>query len=222
MAFPFGLNPMGFVRTVLLPSSISKAKSRAQALLARSELPAHLRATISTGTVQLLPHEFAPAMADPTLHLIPYATMQMYSTYTAYLDEFAASSYSIKSAPDFIFIHTTYLAIDDKNAFLDCPRTWAAIRSNYSLQHMSEDRRWLLLKRRCSPRPIVYNRQIDVPIETTMDKIVAFFFRGKLHYADIKTSSGTIERFRVNPSVLKEPVDRDLPLDAAEIAEYFR
>ena len=220
VAFPFGLNPMGLVRTILLPSTISKAESRARTLLAGSELPRRFRATISTGTVQLLPHEFAPAMVDPTLHLLPYATMQMYSTYTAYLDEMAASSYRMESAPDFIVIHTAYLAIDGKNAFLDCPRTWASIRAHYKLCDSDGD--YVLLSRRREPIQIICDRRIVLAEESLFERMRSTFFRAKLHFAQIETSDGKILTCRVNPDVLKEPIDRDLPLDAAGIAEYFR
>ena len=219
--FPFGVNPMGIVRTVAMPFAMREERSRSELLLAESKLPANIRRLVGGASVQLLPHELAPAMADSTLRLVPYATIQMYSTYTSWLDAFAANSYSATNAPEFIVVDLSYLAIDDKNAFLDCPRTWAAIRANYSLVDTAESGRWLLLKRRPAPRRIVCDRRLSVPDDTLMEKMIAFFFRGRLHFFEVETTSGGRKLFRVNPAVLKEPVDRDLPLSPSELAGYL-
>ena len=222
VAFPFGVNPAGTLRALLLPHAVKKIESDTVASLAGHKLPTRIRSAIGDATVQLLPHEFAPAMADPSLRIVPYATMQMYSTYTAQLDKLAARSYSSAEAPEFIVIDTDNLSIDGKNAFFDCPRTWNAIHENYSLLDTSDEGRWLLLKRRTSPIPTVCDRQIDVPDETLAEKLIAILFRGKLHYADIETPKGTMKHVRVNPSVLKDPIDRDLPFAANELADYMR
>ena len=219
--FPFGVNPMGIVRTVAMPFSMREERSRSELLLEDSKLPANIRRLVGGASVQLLPHEFAPAMADSTLRLVPYATMQMYSTYTSWLDAFAANSYSATNAPEFIVVDLSYLAIDGKNAVLDCPRTWAAIRAGYSLVDTAEGGRWLLLKRRAAPRRIVCDKRIAVPDDTAMEKLMAFFFRGRMHFSEIETASGDRKLFRVNPAVLKEPVDRDLPLLPSELAGYL-
>ena len=221
VAFPFGINPAGTLRTLLLPHAVKKIASDTMASLAGHQLPPRIRSTIGDATVQLLPHEFAPAMADPSLRIVPYATMQMYSTYTAGLDKMAARSYSSAEAPEFIVIDTDNLSIDDKNTFLDCPHTWNAIHANYSLLDTSDEGRWLLLKRRASPIPTVCDRRIDVPDETFAEKLIAILFRGKIHYIDIETPKGTMKHVRVNPSVLKDPVDRNLSLTVDELAAYL-
>ena len=221
VAFPFGINPAGTLRTLLLPHAVKKIESGTVASLAGHKLPARIRSAIGGATVQFLPHEFAPAMADPSLRIVPYATMQMYSTYTEQLDKLAARSYGSAEAPEFIVIDTDNLSIDGKNAFLDCPRTWNALHENYSLLDTSDKGRWLLLKRRASPIPTVCDRRIDVPGETLAEKLIAILFRGKLHYADIETPKGTMKHVRVNPSVLKDPIDRDLPFAASELADYM-
>ncbi|MBR3221713.1 MAG: hypothetical protein IKF72_05710 [Kiritimatiellae bacterium] len=222
VAFPFGVNPTGTLRTLILPHAVKRIESVSMASLARNKLPPRIRAAIGDATVQLLPHEFAPAMADPSLRIVPYATMQMYSTYTAQLDKLAARSYSSAEAPEFIVIDTDNLSIDGKNAFLDCPRTWNAIHENYSLLDTSDEGRWILLKRRAAPIPTVCDRRINIPDETLAEKLIAILFRGKLHYADIETPKGTMKHVRINPSVLKDPIDRDLPFAANELAEYMR
>ena len=160
-------------------------------------------------------------MADPTLRVLPYATMQMYSTYTAWLDGFAARSYSVAGAPEFIVVSLPDLAFDGKNAFLDSPRTWAAIRANYSLCDSAENGQRILLRRRTSPRPVLCDRRIAVPAVTLGERLVALFFRGGMHYAEIEVVSGELQRFRVNPSVLKDPVDHDLPLMVDGLAAYL-
>ena len=162
-------------------------------------------------------------MADSTLRILPYATMQMYSTYTAELDAYAANSYTSTSAnaPQFIVIDTLNLSIDSKNAFIDSPRTWAAIRANYSIREKTADGRWILLERRSFPRPISLTRKITVPSATLFEKLVALLFRGRLRFVEIETLSGTEQTFRVNPLVLKDPIDRDLPLDVKDLAGYF-
>ena len=220
-AFPFGVNPVGVLRSVALPHAVEEAKSCAAGRLAASTLPDNFRKVIGDATIQLLPHEFAPAMADPTLRIAPYATMQMYSTYTAWLDSFAARSYSAAGAPEFIAVSLPDLAFDGKNAFLDSPRTWAAIRANYSLCDSAENGQRILLRRRASSRPVVCDRRIAVPDATLGERLVALFFRGRMHYAEIEVASGALQRFRVNPSVLKEPVDHDLPLAVDGLATYL-
>lgn len=222
-AFPFGVNPVGVLRSISLPRTMEKAKSLACEALADSALPESIRRTVGDAAVQLLPHEFAPAMADDTLKLAPYATMQMYSTYTAWLDRFAAGSYGSAGAPEFIVVSLPDLAFDGKNAFLDSPRTWAAIRANYRLCEVegNGDGRWLVLRRRSTPRQVVFDRRIVVPSATLVERLCAMLFRGKMHYAEIEVSPGVLQRFRVNPSVLKDPVEHDLPLVTDGLASYL-
>ena len=220
IAFPFGVNPMGVVRSLSLHGTMQLAKARSVTLLANASLPAEFRHAIGSSTVQLLPYEFSPAMADPTLCLVPYATMQMYSTYTVYLDELAARSYYSDRAPEFIVMDEAGFGFDNKVAALDSPRTWAAIRANYSICNASDDGRYLLRRRR-SPIPIVSDFAIDVPEESAWDKVHALFFRGKMYYVDIKTADGTCKRCRINPSVLRNPVERDLPIETKDIRRYF-
>lgn len=148
--------------------------------------------------------------------------MQMYSTYTANLDTMTAASYSKANAPVFILIDTENLAIDSKNAFVDCPRTWAAIKANYSLYEKTEDGRWLLLKRRLSPITISCTRKIDVAEATPFQKLVSLFFRGEMQFAELEMADGTKQSIRVNPLVLDEPVDRELPLVLKDLAGYFQ
>ncbi len=223
VAFPYGVHPMGLVRSLTLPVSMSAVTARAKVILKGSEMPSRIRQQIGNSTVQLLGHEYSPAMVDSTLRILPYATMQMYSTYTAELDAYAANSYTSTSAnaPQFIVIDTLNLSIDSKNAFIDCPRTWAAIRANYSLREKTADGRWILLERRSSPRSISLTRKIKVPSATLFEKLVALLFRGRLRFVEIETLSGTEQTFRVNPLVLEDPIDRDLPLDVKDLAGYF-
>ena len=222
VAFPYGIHPMGLVRSLALPASMSAVAARTKVLVAGSELPENIRKSIGDATVQLLGHEFSPAMADSTLKIMPYATVQMYSTYTANLDKMTAASYSKANAPVFILIDTENLAIDSKNAFVDCPRTWAAIKANYSLYEKTEDGRWLLLKRRLSPITISCARKIDVAEATPFQKLVSLFFRGEMQFAELEMADGTKQSIRVNPLVLDEPVDRELPLVLKDLAGYFQ
>ena len=83
-------------------------------------------------------------------------------------------------------------------------------------------RRWLLLKRRTSPILTICDWHIGIPDETFTEKLIAILFRGKIHYIDIETPKGTMKHVRVNPSVLKDPIDRNLPLSANELANYMR
>ena len=221
VAFPYGIHPMGLVRSLALPVSMSAVAARTKALVAGSKLPEDIRKSIGDATVQLLGHEFSPAMADSTLKIMPYATMQMYSTYTANLDKMAAASYSKANAPVFILIDTENLSIDSKNAFIDCPRTWAAIKANYSLCEKTKDGRWFLLKRRLSPITISYARKVDVADATLFEKLVSLFFRGRMQFAELEMADGTKQSIRVNPLVLDEPVDRELPLALKDLAGYF-
>ena len=221
IAFPYGLHPMGLIRSIALPMTMTAATERAKSFLKGSELPPRIRKEIGDSTVHLLAHEFSPAMADPTLKIVPYATMQMYSTYTRNLDVIAANSYGLTNAPRHIVIDAANLAIDSKNAFIDCPRTWAAIRTNYSLRDKTEDGRWILLARRASALPISCTRKIDAPLASPFEKLLALLFRGRIHFAEVVVADGTKRTFRVNPLVLGDPVDGDLPLDAKDLAAYF-
>lgn len=220
IAFPFGVNPLGVIRTVFLPQTEARAKEQAKVALASAALPSGFRRLIGDKTVQLLPHEFAPAMADPTLRIVPFATLQMYSAYTVYLDELAANSYEKASAPDFIALDLAQPSIDGKNAFLDCPRAWAAIRSRYVL--CAEDGTRLLLRRRPIPRTVICDKRISTPEEPTVERLVGILFRNTIHTTDLVDSNGKVKTYRVNPSVLSDPVDHDLPLEVSAVAAYFR
>ena len=221
IAFPYGIHPMGLIRSLALPMTLTTANERAKILLEGSELPSRIRQTIGNSSVQLLGHEFSPAMADPMLRIIPYATMQMYSTYTERLDAIAANSYSITNAPQYIVIDTTNLAIDSKNPFIDCPRTWAAIRSNYSLHDKTTDGRWLLLSRRAYPLPIQRTKRIEVPAVTPFENLRSVFFRGRIRFVEFEMAGGRKQIFRANPLVLGEFVEADLPLEVNELDAYF-
>ena len=221
IAFPYGIHPMGLIRSLALPKAMTTATERAKILLEGSELPPRIRQAIGNSTVQLLGHEFSPAMIDPTLKIVPYATMQMYSTYTEKLDAIAANSYSLTNAPTYIVIDTANLSIDSKNAFIDCPRTWAAIRSNYSLRDKTPDGRWLLLSRRDFPLPILRAKRIEVSAVTPFENLLSVFFRGRIRFVELETVDGRRHIFRANPLVLGEPVEADLPLEVNELVTYF-
>lgn len=221
IAFPYGIHPMGLIRSLALPKAMTTATERAKILLEGSELPPRIRQAIGNSTVQLLGHEFSPAMIDPTLKIVPYATMQMYSTYTGKLDAIAANSYSLTNAPTYIVIDTANLSIDSKNAFIDCPRTWAAIRSNYSLRDKTPDGRWLLLSRRDFPLPILRAKRIEVSAVTPFENLLSVFFRGRIRFVELETVDGRRHIFRANPLVLGEPVEADLPLEVNELVTYF-
>ena len=221
IAFPYGIHPMGLIRSLALPKAMTTATERAKILLEGSELPPRIRQAIGNSTVQLLGHEFSPAMIDPTLKLVPYTTMQMYSTYTEKLDAIAANSYSLTNAPTYIVIDTANLSIDSKNAFIDCPRTWAAIRSNYSLRDKTPDGRWLLLSRRDFPLPILRAKRIEVSAVTPFENLLSVFFRGRIRFVELETVDGRRHIFRANPLVLGEPVEADLPLEVNELVTYF-
>ena len=221
IAFPYGVHPMGLIRSLALPMTMTTETERAKILLEGSELPSRIRQTIGNSTVQLLGHEFAPAMADPTLKIVPYATMQMYSTYTERLDAIAANSYSTTNAPAYIVIDTANLSIDSKNAFIDCPRTWAAMRSNYSLRDKTPDGRWLLLSRRAFPLPIQRVKRIEVSANTPFENLLSFFFRGRIRFAELESLDDRKHICRANPLVLAELVEADLPLEVKDLDVYF-
>ena len=221
IAFPYGIHPMGLIRSLTLSKAMTMATERAKNLLEGSELPPRIRQAIGNSPVQLLGHEFSPAMVDPTLKIVPYATMQMYSTYTEKLDAITANSYSLTNAPTYIVIDTANLAIDSKNPFIDCPRTWAAIRSNYSLHDKTTDGRWLLLSRRAYPLPIQRTKRIEVPAVTPFENLRSVFFRGRIRFVEFEMAGGRKQIFRANPLVLGEFVEADLPLEVNELDAYF-
>jgi len=222
VAFPYGINPTGALKSFIVPYEMASAETRAKELLHGSELPDNIRKGIGNQRVQLLGHEFAPAMVDKTLNLAPYATMQLYSTYTEILDKMAARSYSMPDAPAFVLVDTANLSLDSKNPFLDSPRTWAALRRYYAIDFTAENDRWILLKRRKVPIGVSLTKTINVSESSLIEKVVSLLFRGRFYYAEVESINGEMQRFRVNPLVLKDPVDRDLPLDTKELVGYFK
>ena len=221
VAFPFGVNPMGIVRTLIVSKLRPVAITHTNEMLNGCKFPEVIRNRIGSETVQILGHEFAPAMGDTTINLIPYATMQLYSTYTAKLDEMAAHSYFKSNTPTFVVIDTANIAIDGKNPFLDSPRTWAALRANYSLDRMTDNGRWMLLRRRRSPIEINFDKTVTIPEMSVAEKVLVLLFRGKFQFSDVESGDGGCRRFRINPLVLCDPIDRNLPVEIKDLAKYF-
>lgn len=100
-------------------------------------------------TVSVIPWEalYAPANALP---LQPLRCTQLYSGYTAKLDQWTAAAFEGEGAPGWVL--DDFAPVGKRRALLDTPATWRMIWENYSLKAFDRERGLLLLKKLPRPR----------------------------------------------------------------------
>ena len=142
--FPFGLNPAGIARTLLLGKSIDAARIETECNLQKWKIPNEWRHMIGGGTVLFTPSEMGPAMvANTSFVTVPLPSLQLYSSCNPYLDECNAALLAGGHSPDWVVV------VAEANGcghMINYPRFFTAMVDNYEV--VSEDGAFLLMKRR--------------------------------------------------------------------------
>jgi hypothetical protein len=99
---------------------------------------------IGRSTVTVMPWELSVGAANP-IRLQPLPTLQLYSAYTASLDQKTADELSQHGAE---YLIVSFENIDGRNLFLDTPATWRAIIANYKIVEADTIRQRTLLSRK--------------------------------------------------------------------------
>lgn len=178
-----GLNPVSFLQTVFLPRTMAEMSRRSRRALEEYRIPHKWRERIGDSSVMCFPWGYEPAMADPTLNLVPLPSLQLYSACHPALDERNADFVNGPVAPRFVV-----LGLSGGCDVINYPRTWAAIFSNYSL--IGRNDRYALLARLKQRRPWPQKRvQYDAG-RTIAEKLVALAFRLPVEYFERGDLSG--------------------------------
>lgn len=107
------------------------------------QLPEQIMRQVGTASVSIYPWEVS-YVASNALNYAPMPTIQAYSAYTPYLDRLTADFYSGEDAPQYIIL--TRDTIDDRWAFIECPKTRMSIKNHYKIT-CCEGEMFLLQKR---------------------------------------------------------------------------
>ena len=163
-SYPFGVNPMGVVRTIFMRSEVDRLSKLSAGKVATKDVPKPWRTRIGNGSVLFVPHDMGPAMAPYThFRIVPLPSMQMYSACHPYLDELNAALLSGDQAPDWIVS-----SIDGGcgGGMLNYPCFWSKVLLRYEC--VDESPMYLLLRKKSS----VLERESLVAESKTSDVVV--------------------------------------------------
>jgi len=157
--FAFGLNPMGIVRTAMLPIAMRNVADESARRVAPCRLPEEWRAKIGREPLLFMPHEHAPAMGPDAYNLVFLPTFQLYSAYLPQLDACCGELFHQERAPQWIVC-----SVDPpwSGHFINYPATWLSVFKHYQVDSQHEGR--ILLRRRES----VENSVVDPGQKTSM------------------------------------------------------
>lgn len=235
--FPFGLNPLGLVRTLRLPAEMEAKRRETESAVAACRLPETWRTAIGRERVAFLPHEFAPAMADRyEVTFLP--TLQLYSAYLPSLDAACGAFLTSPRGPNWIV-----LDIDPEGCghFMNFSQTWAAVFATFEVKGNDGER--LLLRRRaldvpagdagnCSDERVVSvgdwidcadfaSRPLSVDWrQTHWGRFCAFFFRNTSARLSLRFADGSEKTIPILPENLRAPFRLDkVALDAEDFVK---
>ncbi len=129
------------------PATWQRLEAEGRANLAPLRLDDRFHNAVGSGSVDAVPWEVAAVEANGWTWR-PRPVFQSYSAYTPPLDSLNAAHLSSARAADFLLLHWSY--IDGRHPFLETPLSWRALLDAY--EPSVQDRDWLLLRRRTSPR----------------------------------------------------------------------
>jgi hypothetical protein len=133
-----------------LSAAHAQADVASRAQLEPDRLPAEWLAGIDkkTQTVAVVPWEITYCPAND-LRWDPTPTLQLYASYTAWLDEWNARHFEGLHRPDWIIAH--YDAIDGRHPLWEAPATWRALLGNYRIGRADATTPRLLLQKNGPP-----------------------------------------------------------------------
>ena len=111
-------------------------------------IPSKFHDEIGNSTFTSYPWEitFIEKDRDTAKNFVPLPALQIYSTYTPYLDELTADLFNGEKAPEYIIFK--FDTIDGRIPLLEVPVTWQAIQEHYELAGYEADTDSYLLKYR--------------------------------------------------------------------------
>ncbi len=213
------------LKAVVLFDSTRKTALAQQAEAFHKETIPDWNPTIGAGSIQVLPCEMSYAEANHWTGWQPYPTLQLYTAYTAALDNFGAASFSGTNAPHFVMV-SEFSSIDRRNMFLDTPATWNAILPNYSVLRQ-DGKKALLVRKSSDAIPAFehtgdtscrFGETINIPaspdyvyarilIEPTIaGRVWSMIYRGGLPEIVLRLQNGDEKRYRVATETLSTPV----------------
>ncbi len=185
----FGLRPLSFYRTLVLPRTVSESFERSRSAVESNRLPPDWRERIGESGVAFLPQEYAPAMADPTLNVKPLPSLQLYSSCHPYLDGLNAEFFA-KKLPEFIVCEISSVGCGN---FINYPRMWKALLENYEC--IDHEGRFALLKPRTAPSA-ASGESITFPSSLTLlERLRGMFLRKPIEHVELLSKDG--RRFRM-------------------------
>ncbi len=186
-----GLKPLALYHTLTLRKTVSESLKRSAEGVSSCRLPSSWRDKIGDGSLAFIPQGHAPAMADPTLNLIPLPSLQLYSACHPYLDELNAAFFA-KRAADFIVCEISAVACGN---FINYPRTWKALLENYEC--IGHEGRFALLKPRAAQRTAP-GESITLPSDLALfEKLRGVFLRNPIEHAELVGRDGTRTRIQL-------------------------
>ena len=181
--------------------------------------------TIGAASIQVLPCEMSYAAANHWIGWQPYPLFQLYTAYTAALDNFGAASFSGTNAPHFVMV-SGFSSIDRRNMFLDTPATWNAVLLNYSVLRLDLEKA-LLVRKSSDAIPAFehtgdtscrFGETVNIPASpdyvyarilmepTIAGRVWSMIYRGGLPEIALRLGNGDEKRYRVATETLSTPV----------------
>jgi hypothetical protein len=197
--------------------------TQTQAILVGDRLPAGVLANLRRGPVIVFPWELSYGPANG-VDLIPLYTVQAYTAYTHELDKETASH--LIRAPGSAQLLLEWNSIDDRHLLLDTPATWRAIYSSFEAELAEAG--YILLRKRDRPldvrlQPLSHSTinlrlwndlpdhdyliSASIKLSPTLLGICRhLLYKTNPVYMELQSETGQVQRFRVVPDVLQEPI----------------
>jgi hypothetical protein len=234
--------PLPAVSAVLhWDDTIARFEDSRREVIRRHALPPETEALIRGKRVLIFPSELSYGVAG-NFELEPLYTLQSYSSYTQYLDrETAATIQRRAGLVDLILLD--WSSIDNRHPLLDVPATWRTMYRFYA--PVGGKPNGLVAARRISPladelRPF---RQTTIqpgewmavpeslaPLSASLDlrptfagAVRTFLYKLDEVWLEVETRSGSRQKFRIVPDVLKSPFPLNwLPLNTQGLERIWR
>jgi hypothetical protein len=113
--------------------------------LGKARIPQSWLETIGSQTVTVAPWDLVACRANGLTCVYP-RTVQVYSAYTGYLDEWTAEAFRGPRRPEFVL--ASFKEIDGRHPWFGAPATWRAIVNGYELVEADIEKNFFLLAKK--------------------------------------------------------------------------
>jgi hypothetical protein len=221
-----------------VPGEIRRQREMIDAVLAADAAPA-LRSRVGKASVGIIPWELALCRAN-ALRCVPIPTLQLFTAYTASLDDRVAAHFSGPAAPEYVVMDDQ--GLDGRSVVLDTPATLLSLLSHYERTGGGLGNGRVLLQRRPAPlelaprtigsvvlpagawsTPPAVNGQLMARVELALSpvgRLRKLLFRIDPVYVEVVYCDGRAVRHRILPDtarnglLLDHLADEDGVLDA--------